>query len=163
MITESQDINVSTEGVTLLYTVSVNMTDTIYELKTNFTGGILPLTTSGSNEASSSLWKTTRVIFLIPTNNMIIGFLGFHVDLDSSSTAFHGQNSGLNSVEPSTRPGLIEVITDSIRDDFSISKGGTGSIAEVAVAQALLHWSWRLGETFAAERRIMRVDGEGFT
>ena len=67
------------------------------------------------------------------TSNMIVRFLGFHIDPDSWS----GGNAVINNIEPSTRPGLVEVITDSIPDDFSISGGKTGSITEVAAAQAI--------------------------
>ena len=160
VVTGSQDVSVRPEGVALLYTVSVNKTDTVYELKTNFLGGILPLSASGRSEDSSSSWKTTRVMFLMPTK-MVIGFLGFHIDPDSWSVAFNGQNAVVNGVEPTTRPRLVEVITDSMRD-FSIAEGKTRSIAEVA-SQTVLHWAWRLGEIFAADRRVMRVDGENLT
>lgn len=166
VVTGSQDISVRPEGVALLYTVSVNKADTVYELKTNFRGGILPLSASGRSEGSrsedsSSSWKTTRVMFLMPTNKMVIGFLGFHIDPDSWSVAFNGQNAVVNGVEPTSRPGVVEVITDSIHG-FSIAEGKTRSMAEVA-SQAVLHWAWRLGEIFAADRRIMRVDGENLT
>lgn len=118
-------------------------------------------------------FKTTRVIFPLAGGSKDlnhVGLLGFYVDPYTSRSSLprlngYSTEDGQGTTIVKSRK-LLEVITDSTGGYFvsNPSIGGkSGKQAEsLPLASLALHWGWRLGEIFGADRRIIGIDGKPF-